>query len=172
MFKQLTLGKEKIDEEPRRQLIGGIIMLVFSSCLLIGALWRCYRFCVDRVLRSYFAAKRADKYLMKQEFERPKDGHFPLADKPKKHNGDEENFDKINFTPSDQPIDVDDEVHNSVFAEEEAEQKRQEMRKKALKDISKLKEKPVTSEEVVEFFKSSKSMIGFKSSKDQELNEE
>lgn len=78
IFKKLTLGKEKIDEEPRRQLIGGIIMLSFASCLMVGALWRCYRFLVDRVLRRYLASKRAEKYLVKQEFERPKENHFPL----------------------------------------------------------------------------------------------
>ena len=80
IFKKLTKGKDKIDEEPRRQLIGGIIMLSFAGCLLLGSLWRCYRFCIDHVLRGYFASKRAENYLMKQEFERPKQNHFPLED--------------------------------------------------------------------------------------------
>ena len=57
----------------------------------------------------------------------------------------------------------DEEIHNSIYAEQEAEENREKMRQKALNKIKKLKEKPVSSEEVVDFFKAGKKLIGMKS---------
>ena len=93
IFKRLTHGRMKIDDEPRNQMIGGIIMLVTGLILQCIAIWRLYSYCVNSVFRSYFASRRAEKYLIKQEFEA--ETHFPLPPLPVEPKDENDPFDNI-----------------------------------------------------------------------------
>ena len=102
VFKRLTHGRMKIDDEPSNQMTGGVIMLGTGLILLLIAIWRLYAYCVNDVFRSYFASRRAEKYLIKHEFEA--ETHFPLPPLPAEPKDENDPFDSILADPEQKDI--------------------------------------------------------------------
>lgn len=73
----------------------------------------------------------------------------------------------------DEHVEADDEeIHNSLYAEQEEAEKREKKRQKALKKIKKIKEKPVSSDEVVDIIKAGKNMFALKKTANKDLTKE
>lgn len=68
-------------------------MLVTGLILQCLAFLRLYSYCVNSVFRSYFASRRAEKYLIKHEFEA--ETHFPLPPPPAEPKDENDPFDNI-----------------------------------------------------------------------------
>ena len=93
VFRRLTHGHMKIEDAPANQKVGGIILLTTGLIVHCIALSRLYSYCVNNLFRSYFASRRAEKYLIKQEFEAKT--HFPLPPQPAEHKDENDPFDNI-----------------------------------------------------------------------------
>ena len=62
LYKTLTLGLMELDEEPKRQVVAGLVLLITAVPMLIISIYKTYRFCIKYTLREYLQDRRAAKY--------------------------------------------------------------------------------------------------------------
>ena len=76
VLKRITNDRMEIEDEPANQLIGGSVLLAAGGCLALIALWRMYKYCFEKMCKKYLQSRRAEKYLIKSEFD--KGDAYPL----------------------------------------------------------------------------------------------
>ena len=64
VFDRVTDGRNELENEPQNQLIGGSVLLICGGCLALIAFWRLYKFCFERLCKTFFISRRAEKYLI------------------------------------------------------------------------------------------------------------
>ena len=66
IFKKLTHGKPQIDEEPEKEKIAAIILLVLGLFVLSITIYKVYRHCIKYELKKYLQNKSYQKYLKEE----------------------------------------------------------------------------------------------------------
>lgn len=62
VFHDLTDGRMKVDEDPKGEIIAGVVLLMISLGMIVLGAHRTYRCCYKKVIRPYIWQQRAREY--------------------------------------------------------------------------------------------------------------